>query len=696
MPATRSALQPTLIAVALAILPSLAWAQASVDPVTLPAIEITAEKRSARAQDVAVSLSVKTSADLEDAEIRSLAELSSLVPNLNLFSWGGRRDTNVFIRGIGPGLFTEPTVGFYVDGVNYLGNGLFDLDLLDIERIEVLRGPQGTLYGGNSLAGVINIVTRPPADTPQGKLSVQADDRATRGVKGVLDVPLIADTLAWNLAFAGTEGDGYVKSGITGKKLNAREDYSLRSKLRWTASPRLTLNWSLDAESFSGGSYTYGPLEDMKRDRYTSTTVLSGNDQRESLGSALHIRWAGDDVDLTSVTSWRDWRSNNRIDQLSASYGFYDSHSRDTLTQLTQELRLASKGEPTLGWLAGLYAYDTTTRSRSVSNADYTGVVLGGPITDRYAYNKDSFGYALFGQINYRLTDTLTLSGGLRMDDETRKLDAQVNRQSMGTDYPLQGRLSFRKWLPKATLSYAPAKNTLWYGTVAKGYRAGGFDTLYLDRERPTFRPEESTSYELGYKASWFEQRAEFSAALFQTDLKDQQVQRIIPGATAFNVVTDNAGRGRSRGLEAEIRALPARGWMLSAGAAYTQTRFLQYQFDQATDYAGNRFPFAPQFSANLALQHRRPLNDALYVLARVDLQYKGKHYFNAANTLKQDAYTLVNLKLGVEAQRWDAYLWVKNLTNRFYATVISQQGLVPLAEIGSPRTIGATLTLRY
>ncbi|WP_402718720.1 TonB-dependent receptor [Janthinobacterium rivuli] len=676
-----------------AALPAAAQQQRST---TMPVIEVMAEKRSARLAEVPMSISAKTGEELADAETASVTELSRSVPNLHIFSWGGRRDTNIFIRGIGPGLFTEPTVGFYVDGVNYLGNGMFDLDFLDIERIEVLRGPQGVLYGGNSLGGVINVVTCKPGNASEGKVALQFDDRGAASLKAMAATPLIKDELFWSLALGGSHADGYVRSGLTGNKLNTHEDYTLRTKLRWVPNSKLELNWIVDAEHFNGGSYTYGPLDEMRRDRYTTQTVLGGVDRRESAGTSVQLKWSGDSVDLTSVTGWRDWRSVNGIHQQSSSYGFYKSNARENQTQLTQEVRLASKGPGPLAWLAGLYAYDTRAESGSLGEVDYTGAVMGGPYYDRLRYHKDGSGYALFGQASYQLTPALSVTAGLRMDDETRKIDAWSQRETMGVAYPVKEQMSFHQWLPKGSVSYAPAPGALWYASVARGYRAGGYDTIYLDRDKPSFQSEQSTSYEAGYKGTFWERRADFSVAVFRIDLSNQQVQRVIPSARAFNIVTDNAGKGRSTGAEAELRMSPAPGWLVGVGAGYTRTEFIEYQYDQSTDYAGRHFPFAPTFSGNLSLQNRRPLGGNLSLFTRADLQYTGKHYFDAANTLKQDGYALLNLKMGVEAEKWDAYLWVKNAGNKFYSSAITQQGVTPLAEVGPPRLVGATLTLRF
>ena len=255
----------TLLAMSLGVFSSAVFADDQAKHIDLERIEVTSEKRTVNIMEVASSVTAIFGQELVDSEAYSITDLGQAIPSVHVYSWGGRRDSNVFIRGIGPGLFTEPTIGFYVDGVNYSSNSIFDLDLVDIERIEVLRGPQGTLYGGNSLAGVINIITKQPDEMPEFKGAFSADNFGSKRVRLGVNTPLTADNLFLGLSASAYNTDGHLENTYLDKDFGARDDLSARAKLRWIASDNLEANFVVDYERFRGDSYAMGQLERIGR-----------------------------------------------------------------------------------------------------------------------------------------------------------------------------------------------------------------------------------------------------------------------------------------------------------------------------------------------------------------------------------------------------------------------------------------------
>ena len=678
----------------------MVYAEADITPPSLEHVVVTAEKRNADLLDVSASISALTGDIIEDAGINSITELSQYIPNLHIFSWGGRRDSNIFIRGIGPGLFTAPTVGFYVDGVNYSNNGMFDMELMDIERVEVLRGPQGTLYGGNSLGGVINVVTRQPGNNTEGRASLSADDLNQYRLSSSFSTPLKQDVLFFGFALSALKSDGYIDNTFLNTDYGARDDISARSKLRWQLNDNLEAVLTVDFEHYRGDSYAMGPTAAIKARPEEINHDFEGVDDRDSLGTALTVTWSNDSVDFTSISSWRDWENLNSADQDAGSTpGFvFNSVSFEDFQQISQELRLSSKDTQQLDWIVGLYAYSSDFDVRSTNTSDFTAFGMGGPYIDSTRSNQDNSGYAAFGQLDIAATDQLTLTAGLRIDHEEREAIIDINSQSSGTVTTLSGDRDFDEVLPKVALSYRTANDNLIYGSVSQGYRAGGFDTLYPNVDNPTFDSESSINYELGYKAKMLDGRLDLSAALFLIDIDDQQVQQLLPSGT---IITDNAAKSRSQGIEFESRFTPATGWLISLAGNYTDATFDEYLGVNLVtfapqDYSDNRLPNSPKFTASLSIQNRHPISDGLTLFTLLDNQYIGSYYFDALNQLEQDAYNLLNARVGLESEHWSAYVWVKNALDEYYSKVEFEFGFGPTAEASEPRSFGITVATQF
>ncbi len=667
----------------------------AADEASIERIIVTAEKRSATLLEVPASLSALTKQDLQDKEVTSITDIGSEVPNLNIFSWGGRRDSNVFIRGIGPGLFTEPTVGFYVDGVSYASNSIFDMDLVDVERVEVLRGPQGTLYGGNSLAGVINIITREPGEHAEGRLSASASNLHEHRINASVMAPLVTDTLLFSAAVSAVKGDGYLYNTARNENFGKQDDHSGRTKLRWNISDTLYAQLALDYEHFRGDSYAMGLQAAIKAHPDQVNHDFAGVDNRDAFGSALTINWQGEQIDIMAITSLRDWNNWNSADQDTGNQPDYSytSQTDEELDQLSQEIRWSSKADASFDWLFGLYGYNSEADVSSRNDLLLTAAGMGGPYIDQTATLKKNQGYAAFGQIDYPLTAQLKLTTGLRLDKEQREARVRINAESKQQNTEFAGDKDFNEWLPKVALSYTTQGQSLWYASASKGYRAGGFDTIYPNSNKPTYDSETSNNFELGYKASLWQNQLSFAVAAFYIDLKNQQIQQLLPDNS---IITDNAGKSRSQGLELETSFKPDDYWSLEFAASYTDASFRQYQsLNFATfiieDYQDHQLPNTPKVSANLTLRHRWPLGNQLELFSQLSDSYVGSHYFDPANTLQQDAYHLLNAKIGVEGQSWSIHLWTKNALDRYFSKVEFNFGFGTTAEAGKPRAVGLT-----
>jgi iron complex outermembrane receptor protein len=680
---------------------SFAEEKEKTDTFQLDTMVVTAEKRQEDLQEVPASVTAIKEARILDSGISSLQDFSNQVPNLFIDDWGFRGNSYVFIRGVGA-INNDPAVGFYVDDVNYMDDRVFDSNLFDIERIEVLRGPQGTLYGRNSLGGVINIITKKPDN------AFHAGVDQTFGNYGLLETnlyvraPLIDDKLFFGFSGNLEDRDGYSHNEYLDEDGDDREDRSGRVQLRWTPNSKLDVLASIDGEQIDDGAFPVTNLHQVDEDPHRFSHNVEGEHERNSIGSSLKVVYDAEALSITSITGFRHYDDNVVNDQDFTAADLYWAKEVIRDSQFSQEFRFASpKGNGNWKWLGGLYGF----REDKDHLLQMNYPAYGGVVEDAQS-DLDTCGYAAFGQVTYTMFGNLDVTGGLRYDYEHGSID--FDRAS--TPFAISPDLTFDDsadsdaLLPKFQLAYYWNEQIMTYAGVSRGYRSGGFNTGFSDIADASFDPEYSWNYEIGAKTSWFDNRLVLNAAVFYIDLDDQQVTQLLPTA---NTIIKNAGESRSKGFELEGTALLAQGLTLEAGFGYTNSEFTKYSDPVAgADYKGNKTPLAPKYTYNIALQWRKPIMDKCHMLwstgplnffARAELQGIGDFYWNTANTLKEEAHELVNLRTGLESDHFDLTLWARNLFDEHYRVVAFEfPGSDPVGQAGGPLTFGLTLKARF
>lgn len=671
------------------------------DPLQLDPLLVTAEKRAEDLQDVPASITAIAESQILDSGISSLQDFSHQVPNLFINNWGFRGNSFVFVRGIGA-VSNDPAVGFYVDDVNYMDARVFDSNLFDIERIEVLRGPQGTLYGRNSLGGVINIITKKPdnefhagVEQKIGNYDLVETDMYIRG-------PLIEDKLF--IGFSGNleKRDGYSRNDYLGKAGDDRDDKSGRLQLRWTPNDKLNVQASIDGEQINDGAFPITKLSKVDDDPHHFSHNVNGEHERNSVGSSLKVGYEAELLNITSITGFRHYDDNVVNDQDFTAANLYWAKEVIRDNQFSQEFRFTS---PTNNgdwkWLGGLYGFHE--KKDYYLQMNYPG--FGGVVEDSRS-DLNTFGYAAFGQATYTMFSKLDITGGLRYDYEHSSID--FDRISapvaINPDLSFNDSTHSNAFLPKFQLAYHWTEEVMTYAGISRGYRSGGFNTGFSSVSDASFDPEYSWNYEIGTKTSWFDNRLVLNGAVFYIELDDQQITQLLPSA---NMVIRNAGESRSMGFELESSVLLAEGLTVEAGFGYTDSEFTKYEDSVAgVNYKGNKTPLAPEHTYNLALQWRKPLMDKcgsirskgpLNFFVRGELQGIGNFYWNTSNTIKENAHELVNLRIGLESDHFDLTFWVKNLFDKHYRAVAFEfPGSDPVGQAGDPRTFGLTLNARF
>ncbi|MET0240907.1 MAG: TonB-dependent receptor [Sphingobium sp.] len=608
-------------------------------------IVVTARRREERAQDVPIALTVVGQAQLEATGFVSLSQFQQLVPSMQVFSINPR-NTNINIRGLGSNVAVsndglEYGVGVYVDNVYYARPAQSQFELVDLDRIEVLRGPQGTLFGKNTTAGAINVTSRLPSFSPEGQFEGHIGNYGFHQVRGSVSAPIVADKVAIRLSAADTHRDGYLYNVRTNTRTQANDNFTVRGQLliEPTSDVRIRLIGDYSKQDYSCcTSVGVGTFTTFSNGAALSDTIaaqaartnytLLPNDPfarkvdidsplrifMESYGASGQVDWDLGNVALTSITAyrWWDWAPSNDNDGTGLpiwTVGITLSHQQ----QFTQEVRLASTGKQTIDWVAGLYYFWQRLQSTGLNSygsaapawnragnspvplATWEAALNGfSSINNAYTSTKS---YAGFGQATWNVTDRLSLTGGLRFTHED-KYGTFDQRTVAGADITANPTaLSLRNnFAPnvapyevahkndsltgQATLGYKIAPTVLTYASYARGGKSGG---LNLVAARPglvfpkVIEPEEVNAYEIGLKSELWDRKLTFNAAGFWTDVSDYQSSI----STIINGVSaqyiQNVGKVRSRGFEVDARLAPVRQFAVTGALSYIDATYRNY-----------------------------------------------------------------------------------------------------------------------
>lgn len=676
-------------------------------------VVVTAQKREENVQDVPGSISTFSDTFIEDAGMQSTTDLSRYVPNLEFNSFGSKRHGLMFLRGIKSMPQSEPGTGFYVDGVNYSKSNMFDFPLFDVERIEVLKGPQGTLYGRNSMGGVINIITREPGNDPYARFSATMGSYEKKELQGTVQIPLVEDMLFLGLAGLANSQEGYQENDVDtdGDEGRHLEGQAGRIKLRYTPTDRLDISLNLDGQWHDDGAYPAGLTERnpwVKKglaavdDPYHYSHDYEGWQENDMWGTALTADYAMDFADLTSITAYRDYDSNEALDMDFTSLDMLRRKFRVKEQDISQELRLASNTGGPLVWQTGVNYFHL--KGKTDSTVIYRPGMANSPsnplgTTGNREFVKDSIndGASVFGQATYTLWEQLELTAGLRYEYEYTEADFTLRDTPTGQATVEKGNMSssndFSALTPKFSIGWHVTDANMVYGTVAAAHRSGGFNGFQAPEGEEAFDEESSWLYEVGSKNMLLDNRLTLNLALFYISIEDEQLG-VFNEKNMQSYVT-NAGRSHRQGVEAEARYMVLPGLELSGTFAYLDARYDQYEDEVAgTDYKDNHVFCVPEYTYSLAAQYRLPLSDELDLFFRGDMNGVGTRYFDDANDVRSEPYELVNFRAGVEWKGLDVYFWLKNTFDAEYVSFENTK--MGIAEYGEPRTLGMTVSYRF
>jgi iron complex outermembrane recepter protein len=673
----------------------------------LEEVIVTAQKKEESLQTVAIAVSAFSGDIVENAGMLKIEDITRLTPGFSISTYNPVTP-QPFIRGIGSNVSdagSDASVGVFVDEV-YAGRaGGYSADMYDIERVEVLRGPQGTLYGRNVPGGAINIISKAPTEELEGFIELTAGDYDLLGAKGAVSGPL-SDTIRGRLAFSTRTRDGHIDNVVTGNELSDEDNVSFRGRLDFDPSDTFSLQligeYSDDdlsgpaARNYEGlsadllleglGLGFLTPVEPpTSPDPYTVELVVDGYAKREMEGYSVKAEWELSSATLTSITGYRSNDYEFTDDLFGFAIPLLLNSADESSDQISQELRLSSSTDK-LDWTLGLYFLQEDIDRLEYWDLSYLDPIFGLDQVGQtaaigYDQDNETTSYAVFGQLTYTLTETLDLTLGGRFSEDSKDFSLVTSGTEIGfgflspdpetglpTPFSASNKESWNNFSPKASLEYTPSDELFFYGTYARGFKSGGYNGLATNSLEATtpFDEEQADSYEVGMKADFLDRMARLNAAVYYVDYTDLQVFFTLP--SGLGIVIDNAAEATIQGVELELFLSPIDGLDISASYAYLDTEI--EEFKENPDNEGNQLARSPEHSASLSAQYVTSVTDQLSLLMRADYSYQDEMFFDLPNSeiSAADDYDLVNVRLALQAESgWELAAWGKNITDEEY-----------------------------
>ncbi|GIL38491.1 TonB-dependent receptor [Roseiterribacter gracilis] len=684
-------------------------------------VTVTARRREERLQDVPVAVTAFGPEKLRNLQATNLGDLQGSVPNIDIHV-GDASNAVVYIRGVGQIdslAFADPGVGIYLDDV-YLGRaqGAF-LDVYDVDRIEVLRGPQGTLYGRNTIGGAVKFVSKPLTNDVAGTAELTVGDYARIEAKGSLNFPIVTDKVLAKVAIGHLSHDGFAQNSVTGKDEGGKDTLVGRAALEFRPSDSLTIRFDFDGSndtpSTSRTPSRRTPVFGVpaNSDPFKVAANFSDLSNLRTAGAAMTINWnINDTLRLKSISAFRRMGYDARLDDDATAQAFFGVYDNERQNQFSQEVQLNYTGER-LNAVGGLYYFREHDNTLSGLFGPAIGLITGS------VNDATNISYAAYGQATYNVTSKLSATAGLRYTYEDKKFLRTQRFYAATQTYPvpydntnvpfatnINMSDNWSSMSPKFGLDYHLSDDVLLYVSASRGFKSGGFDGRANDNAGArAYAPETLWSYEAGLKSTWLDRRLIVNVAIFDNEYKDLQLSSFVADRNGnFAALFTNAGAATMRGAELEVTARPIAPLSITATLGYLDAHYDQFIGAGGTDISKQRkLVNAPRWNGKLAGTYRIDLGSNGGVVLGADIAYRTKSYpvVSSSEVLAQGGYALANAFVRYEApsDRWWLSLGAKNLTDRRYITQgfdLSDSLGYQLAYYGDPRTVAATFGVRF
>ncbi|MCC7027344.1 MAG: TonB-dependent receptor [Saprospiraceae bacterium] len=672
----------------------------------LTEVIVSADKVEAQLQKTPLAITALTAKEIENYRVWSISDLTALAPSAFTIEHGNSTaSTFLNIRGA-LGFTNEQSVATYVDGVYQFDFFSAPFNFNNIERIEILRGPQGTLYGRNAFSGVVNIITKKPTNRTSAQVDVDMGNYRQQRYSASASLPLVKNKFFLGLGGQlNKRGAVYENTTLNDKDFDSRQSLNGFVNLRYLASEKWAFDLNLRSENNKdAGSFPWVATDSIAlNDPYKAFGNFPNTEKRTNTNGAFTARFYGKKFNFTSQTAgikFHAWYPD-RFDFDFTPARFFSGDNDTEQQQITEELRFSSPtGAGRLKWTLGSFLFLEKTESvgKTYFDEDYALFDPNAPYVSITNGKRNNRGAAFFGQATYSISEKLDLTLGARYDIERRERTENSALEQGGVVVPLTADTTFQRdfsaFTPKAILSFELSENTMAFLSYAKGFRVGGFNVN--SRDFPSYDPETSDNYEIGIKNDLFDRKLRLNLTAFYFQQKDQQVTTSKDG---INYATLNVGDMNNFGVEAELSALPVRNLQIDWTASTSNSDYAKLPlFDIATlslkDFKGNQAIYNPKFQSMLAAQYTVPFKSSkqkLAVFVRGEYRYTGEYQLNFENTESQEGYSIINARAGLTSKHFDVAVWGRNLNDARYLG----WGTFASYMLGAPRMVGVTLSAR-
>jgi iron complex outermembrane receptor protein len=672
----------------------------------MPTVIVTAQKEPADKQKVPVSVTAVSKDTLDAMAARIVSDAAILAPNTFFTEWTARKLSNARFRGISSSP-NNPGITTYIDGVPQLNANSSSVELLDVEQIEFVRGPQSALFGRNTLGGLVSVATaRPSHSTWTGSLSAPFGNHGAWAVRGGASGPLVRDRLSLGVSFAEVKRAGYTVNDVTGNDIDDRSAFSAKAQLLWTPAPDWEARVIFSGERARDGDYALQDVGALRANPFHASRNFEGFANRDVVQTTVQARRNGKRITFASTTGFVNWKTQDvtDLDYTAAPLITRDNTEKDF--QFTQEVRVASaeaasiqlSDSARLRWQGGASLF-TQGYEQEATNAYAANFIAPFPLSQTLPRSElDDVGVGLFGQGTVTFDERFDVSLGARFDYEHKSALLEIFfTPQIAAPTLVDTDDGFSNVSPQLAVAYRPADDRTFYATVGGGYKAGGFNAA-SPAGRESYGEEKAWHFEGGAKTAWAEGRVAANVAVFYIDWSDLQLNVPNPAVPAQFYVS-NVGGAISRGVELEVSGKAAPGLDLFTAFGYTHARFGDGSVSSGVDVEDNELPYTPDYTFSVGGQYTRALG-AASLTARGDLVWYGAFQYNDQNTMGQDAYSLVNLRVAVTARRITGELFVRNAFDTKYIPIaFPYPSFAPsgfMGEMGAPRTIGVGIGVRF
>lgn len=682
-------------------------------------IQVTSRLRKESILNVPIAITAFSEQEIEDLGIERAADFIAMTPNMTMVEAQNSGTSFITIRGLSQVRNGESPVAVSVDGVLQISPNQFNQDLFDIAQIEVLKGPQGALYGRNAIGGAINITTKIPTEETSGYIEADIGNGGLKSLTGAIS-GAVSDDFLYRVTASHKDFDGLIDNVYLDTTVDFQKDSNIRGRFVWMVSDDFTADLRLSKGKTEGGAlnYVYQPLFGINDADDASVEIEANNlgyNERDVSSFALKLDWELDLGTLSFITATDTLEENFGGDQFpysranSANSPFGENVFDGTQTQYldvdasSYELRLTSEDDPDLRWITGVYYLQT---DRYISSS--TGLDLGqglpvikkeplgagtiSPTGTFLADDNDNQAYAVFAQFNYSFAKEQELTVAGRYDVDKRE---QTNHAPIEFDASsgLVRTAEFKKFQPKVSYSYTGLDNISLYATYSEGFRSGGFNQNGVAEQASLvgvtgvsdlYKAEETTNVEVGIKALYPKQATRFNAALFNTTI-DNQHYFLFVGALGAQVLT-NIDEVALIGGEFDFKTAITSSFDIYGGVGITDSEIKNFSLNTAD--VGNNAPYVPDYTVNIGIQYNAEIISDWQTMFTLDAQRIGKQYWDTSNSTARESIDLVNGRIGFNSDdgQWNINLWAKNIFDEKYN---AEWVLGGFAQVGMPRSFG-------